>query len=314
MLAKQLGQESPFPSLEFATEDFTGYVGGCTPGFSCAYMNTISWASPTTPLPMEISPRNAFERLFGDGGSAAERRAQVLEDKSILDAIVSEARALHARLGAGDRGRLGNYLDNVREIERRIQQIEAQNSGEVTLIDKPLGTPESFADHSALMFDLLAMAFQADLTRVFTFMMSREASQRTFSEIGVSDPWHVVSHHGEQAEKIARNAKVNVYCLEMLAKFAEKLKADAGRRRHPAGSLDGVLRQRHGQPERACHRSAADARARRRRRQGGSPHRAGEEDGDRQPVAERGQSLRHAAGEVRGEHGLGGAVLTCRAA
>ena len=225
VLAKQLGQESPFPSLEFATEDFTGYVGGCTPGFSCAYMNTISWASPTTPLPMEISPRNAFERLFGDGGSAAERRAQVAEDKSILDAIVSEARSLHARLGQGDRARLGNYLDNVREIERRIQQIEAQNDKEVTLMDKPLGTPESFADHSALMFDLLAMAFQADLTRVFTFMMSREASQRTFSEIGVADPWHVVSHHGEQAEKIARNAKVNVYCLEMLGRFAEKLKA-----------------------------------------------------------------------------------------
>ena len=225
VLAKQLGQDSAFPSLEFATEDFTGYVGGCTPGYSCAYMNTISWASPTTPLPMEISPRNAFERLFGDGGSAAERRAQVAEDKSILDAILSEARALHARLGPGDRVRLGSYLDNVREIERRIQQIESQNKSEATLIDKPLGTPESFADHSALMFDLLAMAFQADLTRVFTFMMSREASQRTFSEIGVADPWHVVSHHGEQAEKIARNAKVNIYCLEMLAKFAEKLKA-----------------------------------------------------------------------------------------
>jgi hypothetical protein len=188
-------------------------------------MNTISWASPTTPLPMEISPRNAFERLFGDGGSAAERRAQVAEDKSILDAIVSEARTLHARLGQSDRARLGSYLDNVREIERRIQQIEAQNNQEVALMDKPLGTPESFADHSALMFDLLVMAFQADLTRVFTFMMSREASQRTFSEIGVNDPWHVVSHHGEQAEKIARNAKVNVYCLEMLRKFAEKLKA-----------------------------------------------------------------------------------------
>ena len=225
VLAKQVGQASPFPSLEFATEDFTGYVGGCTPGFSCAYMNTISWASPTTPLPMEINPRNAFERLFGDGGSASERRAQMLEDKSILDAILSDARALHGRLGPADRRRLGSYLENVREIERRIQQVESSNSEDVALVDKPLATPESFEEHTALMFDLLAMAFQADLTRVFTFMMSREASQRTFPQIGVADPWHVVSHHGEQAEKIARNAKVNVLCLQLFAAFLEKLRS-----------------------------------------------------------------------------------------
>jgi hypothetical protein len=225
VLAKQIGQGSPFPSLEFATEDFTGYVGGCTPGFSCAYMNTISWASPTTPLPMEINPRTAFERLFGDGGSASERRAQLLEDKSILDAILSDARALRTRLGAGDRVRLGNYLDDVREIERRIQRAEAQNGADVTLIDKPLATPDSFEDHTRLMFDLLGLAYEADLTRVFTFMMSREASQRTFPQIGVPDPWHVVSHHGEQAEKIARNAKVNVLCLELFAGFLEKLRS-----------------------------------------------------------------------------------------
>ena len=225
VLAKQIGQGSPFPSLEFATEDFTGYVGGCTPGFSCAYMNTISWASPTTPLPMEINPRTAFERLFGDGGSASERRAQLAEDRSILDAILSDAHALRTRLGAGDRVRLGNYLDDVREIERRIQRAEAQNGADVTLIDKPLATPDSFEDHTRLMFDLLGLAYEADLTRVFTFMMSREASQRTFPQIGVPDPWHVVSHHGEQAEKIARNAKVNVLCLELFAGFLDKLRS-----------------------------------------------------------------------------------------
>ena len=225
VLAKELGQASPFPSLEFATEDFTGYVGGCTPGFSCAYMNTIAWASPTTPLPMEINPRTAFERLFGDGGSASERRAQLLEDKSILDAILSDARTLRTRLGAGDRVRLNSYLDDVREIERRIQRAEAQNAADVTLIDKPLATPESFEEHTRLMFDLLTLAYQADLTRVFTFMMSREASQRTFPQIDVPDPWHVVSHHGEQPEKIARNAKVNVLCLQLFASFLEKLRS-----------------------------------------------------------------------------------------
>ena len=225
VLAKKLGQASPFPSLEFATEDFTGYVGGCTPGFSCAYMNTIAWASPTTPLPMEINPRTAFERLFGDGGSASERRAQLLEDKSILDAILSDARTLRTRLGAGDRVRLNSYLDDVREIERRIQRAEAQNAADITLIDKPLATPESFEEHTRLMFDLLTLAYQADLTRIFTFMMSREASQRTFPQIDVPDPWHVVSHHGEQPEKIARNAKVNVLCLQLFASFLEKLRS-----------------------------------------------------------------------------------------
>jgi hypothetical protein len=225
ILARQFGQESPFPSLEFATEDFTGYVGGCVPGFSCAYMNTISWASPTTPLPMEINPRVAFERLFGDGGSGESRRKQLREDRSILDAIVGEAQALQGKLGASDRSRVSDYLDDVREIERRIQRTENQQQSDVQLVDKPLGIPDSFADHSALMFDLLLVAWQTDLTRVFTFMMSREASQRTFPEINVNDPWHVVSHHGDRPEKIANNAKVNVLCLQMYARFLEKLKA-----------------------------------------------------------------------------------------
>jgi hypothetical protein len=225
VLARQFGQDSPFPSLEFATEDFTGYVGGCVPGFSCAYMNTISWASPTTPLPMEINPRVAFERLFGDGGSGEARRRQLREDRSILDAIVGEARAMQGKLGASDRTRVADYLDDVREIERRIQRTESQQQSDVQLVDKPLGIPDSFADHTALMFDLLLVAWQTDLTRVFTFMMSREASQRTFPEIGVNDPWHVTSHHGDRPEKIANNAKVNVHCLQMYARFLERLKA-----------------------------------------------------------------------------------------
>lgn len=225
VLARRIGQDSPFPSIELATEDFTGYVGGCTPGFSCVYMNTIAWAGPTAPLPMEINPRVAFERMFGDGGSDAERRQQRREDQSILDAIVSEAQALQRQLGARDRARVSGYLDTVREIERRLQQAERQNSTEIVLPDKPIGVPEEFRAHAELMFDLLALAFEAELTRVFTFMLSREASQRTFPEIGVTDPWHVVSHHGEKPENIARNAKINQYCLLMLAGFLEKLRS-----------------------------------------------------------------------------------------
>jgi hypothetical protein len=224
VLAKQIGQGSPFPSLEFATEDFTGYVGGCTPNYSCAYLNSISWSSATTPLPMEINPRVAFERLFGDGGTDAARRRLLRDDSSILDAIVAEARALQSRLGAHDRAKVGDYLDDVREIERRIQRAEAQGQTNVTL-DKPLGIPDSFDAHTALMTDLLAMAFQTDLTRVFSFMMSRELSQRTFPEIGVNDPWHVVSHHGDRAEKVANNGKVNVLCLQMFARFLDKLRS-----------------------------------------------------------------------------------------
>jgi hypothetical protein len=224
VLAKQIGQASQFPSLEFATEDFTGYVGGCAPGYTCAYMNTISWATATTPLPMEINPRPAFERLFGDGGSESQRRRAAGEDSSILDAITAEARTLEGRLGSHDRARVNDYLDNIREVERRIQHAEAQHGTDIALMDKPLGIPEAFEDHSALMFDLLALAFQADLTRIFTFMMSREGSYRTFNQIGISDPWHVTSHHGEQPEKIARNAKINTFCLSMFVKFLERMR------------------------------------------------------------------------------------------
>jgi Protein of unknown function (DUF1552) len=227
ILARRIGQGSPFPSLEFATEDFTGYVGGCVPGYSCAYMNSIAWSSPTTSLPMEINPRVAFERLFGDAGSAAERRRQLQDDRSILDAIVTEARSLQSRLGSHDRAKVADYLDDVREIERRIQRTESQQRTDVDFADKPLGIPDSFEAHTALMTDLLAVAFQTDLTRVFTFMMSREGSQRTFSQIGVSDPWHVTSHHGDKAEKVANNAKINVFCLQQVARFLEKLRTTA---------------------------------------------------------------------------------------
>ena len=224
VLARKIGQSSPFPSLEFATEDFTGYVGGCTPGYSCAYHDSIAWASPTTPLPMEINPRVAFERMFGDGGSEADRQHSLREDRSILDGVLNEMRALQARLGARDRARVANYLDDVREIERRIQRSEAQQRADVTMI-KPLGIPDSFEEHCALMTDLIAVGLQTELTNVFTFMMSREGSQRTFSNIGISDPWHVTSHHGDKPEKIANNAKINVFCLQTFARLLEKLKA-----------------------------------------------------------------------------------------
>jgi len=223
IIAKQIGQDTPFPSLEVATEDFTGFVGGCTPGFSCAYMDTISWATPTTPLPMEINPRVVFERMFGRPGTAEQRRQRMKRNKSVLDSIADDASALQRDLGARDRARLTEYLEYVREIERRIQRTEAQNSTSVTTIDAPLGIPEVFEEHVALMFDLLAAAYQADITRVFTFMMSREASQRTYPQVDVDEPHHTISHHGNDPEKMARNARINIFHAQQFGKFVEKL-------------------------------------------------------------------------------------------
>jgi hypothetical protein len=225
VLAKEIGQDTPLPSIEVATEDFTGYVGGCVPGYSCAYMNTISWASDTAPQPMEINPRTTFERMFGRAGTDADRQARISEDRSILDSIREEARELQRRVGAPDRARLTDYLDNVREIERRIQRIEATNATRVLALDAPLGIPETFEEHATLMFDLLAVAYQADLTRVFSFMMSREASQRTYPVLGISAPHHDVSHHGNRPENMERHAKVDHHYTQLFASFLERLRA-----------------------------------------------------------------------------------------
>jgi hypothetical protein len=225
VVAQQIGQDTPLPSLELATEDFTGYVGGCSPGFSCAYMNTISWRTPTTPLPMETNPRAAFERIFGEAGTSKERLERIQQQRSLFDSISEEATTLQRGLGARDRARLTDYLDNIREIERRIQQIERRNDTQVTSPDRPLGVPDSFDDHVNLMFDLIAAAWQADVTRVFTFMMSRELSQRTYPQIGVTEQHHSVSHHQNNPEKVAKMVVVNTYYIQFFARFLEKLRS-----------------------------------------------------------------------------------------
>src|SRR5277367_4062781 len=225
VVARQIGQDTPLPSLEVATEDFTGYVGGCSPGFSCAYLNTISWSTPSTPLPMEINPRAVFERLLGAAGTSAQRQARIAKERSILDSVVDEANSLQRGLGARDRVRMNDYLDNLREIERRIQKQEARGAVQVNVPDAPIGVPDSFDEHVAILFDLLAVAYQADITRVFTFMMSRELSQRTYPQIGVTEQHHSVSHHLNKPEKMAQVVKINAYYAGMYAKFLEKLRA-----------------------------------------------------------------------------------------
>ena len=225
VIAKQLGQDTTFPSLEVATEDFSGLVGACDPGYSCAYMNTLNWQTPTTPLPMEINPRIVFERLFGGGGTADQRLARMRTDRSLLDFVAEDLRGLERELGHADRKKLDEYLGNVREIERRIQRAEQTARVNADVPPAPVGVPESYVEHVGLLYDLLALALQTDQTRVFTFMMAREVSQRTYPEIGVTEPHHSISHHGNRPAAIAGHAKLNAYHVSMFAKFVERLKA-----------------------------------------------------------------------------------------
>jgi hypothetical protein len=225
VIAGQIGQETVYPSLELATEDFTGYIGGCDPAYSCAYMNTISWRNPTTPLPMEINPRIVFERLFGRPGTNAQRVERMARDRSILDSVKQDVADLEASLGPRDRTRLEAYLENVREIERRIQRAEKQATTEIRVPDAPIGIPESFEDHAMLQFDLLALAYEADITRVFTYMISRDASQRVYPNLGLSEPHHSMSHHGGDEAKIQNLVKLNTYHISLFGKFLDKLQS-----------------------------------------------------------------------------------------
>ena len=225
LAAHVIGADTRLMSIEMALEQ-NYLVGNCDNGYSCVYWNTISWRTPTTPLPMEVNPRIVFERMFGDGGSPTQRLAQVREDRSILDSVKDAVAGLERRLGAGDKVKVAEYLDSMREIERRIQVAERQ-SGEslLALPDRPIGAPESYDEHAKLMFDLAALAFQADITRVFTLLLGREQTNRPYPNIGVPEAHHAVSHHQNDPAKLAKCAKINAYHIELLARFAEKLKA-----------------------------------------------------------------------------------------
>lgn len=226
--AQRFGHETPIPSMQLCIEN-VDQAGGCQYGYSCTYMDTISWASPTRPLPMIRNPRVVFDELFevfGAGATPAERRARRAEDRSILDWLLSSTARLQRDLGAADRARLSDYLENVREVERRIQTVEARNgSGEPReLPDAPRGVPDSFAEHVKLMFDLQVLAFTSDITRVFAFKLSRDGSNRTFPESGFKGTFHPSSHHGGQEGRILDFAKINTYHVSLIPYFLEKLK------------------------------------------------------------------------------------------
>jgi hypothetical protein len=223
--ATQIGGDSLLPSLELAMDQLHT-VGQCDNGYACVYQNNLSWSSPTTPLPAEAHPRIVFERLFGAGGSAAERRAALRRRASLLDWVRDDIARLQAQLGPDDRARVGQYLDTVREVERRIQKAEADAAeNHLPDLDRPVGVPAAYADHARLMFDLQVLALQGDVTRVITFQLARETSTRTYSEIGVPDPHHPLTHHGNNPDKIARMAKINAFHVSLFAAFVEKLQA-----------------------------------------------------------------------------------------
>jgi hypothetical protein len=226
LAAQQIGRETQLPSLELSM-DMLQTTGQCDNGYACVYQNNLSWSSPTTPLPSEAHPRIVFERLFGEGGSLAERRAALRKRASLLDWVTEDMANLRRKLGPSDQAKLGEYLDTVREVERRIQKAEADVATSSLPVDleRPLGVPAAYADHAKLMFDLQVLALQGDITRVVTFQLARETSNRTYPEIGVADPHHPLSHHGNDPEKIARMAKINAFHVSLFAYYLERLKA-----------------------------------------------------------------------------------------
>ena len=225
MYAQRFGQETPLPSLQVCIETLDA-SGHCDYGYACVYSDTISWGSPTQPLPMTVDPRTVFEILFGSGGTADERAMRQQVNGSILDRILDRAKKLQADLPASDRARLNDYMEDVREIERRIQRTEEHNRSGVArnLPEAPVGVPDAFEDHVKLMFDLQALAFQTNTTYVSSFKMSRDVCQRVYNESGVKVPFHSCSHHGEAPAKISEYAKLNRYHVSMVPQFLERLK------------------------------------------------------------------------------------------
>ena len=223
VVARQIGADTAFPSIEICTEDVTGYLGGCDGAYACAYINTTAWANETTPLPMEINPRTMFERLFGRSGTREQRQAARQTDRSILDSVREDVAELQRGLGVRDRSRLTDYLDTVREIELRLQRAERQRASNVEIPDAPVGVPDVFSEHMLLQLDLMAVAWQTDTSRVFSFILNRDASQRVYPEIDITEPHHAMSHHGKDARKLNGLVQLNTWQVQLFAKFVDRL-------------------------------------------------------------------------------------------
>ena len=223
MIAARICRDSKLPSLEVSV-DRNDVVGACDHGYACAYMNSISWKTPTMPLPAETNPRFVFERMFGSGDTPEERLARVEEDRSILDGLSREIARLSGTLGGPDRAKLGEYLDAIRDVEQRITRAESTNDA-VDVPERPVGVPETFREYAELMFDLQVLTFQADITRVTSFMMARENINRSYNEIGLPEAHHSMSHHGNNPEKMQDFSKLNTYHVDTLAYYLDRLQS-----------------------------------------------------------------------------------------
>src|SRR3954471_20101294 len=223
--AQQIGKGTQLPSLELSMDLLT-VVGQCDNGYACVYQNNLSWSSPTTPLPSEAHPRIVFERLFGDGGTSADRLAEMRKDASLLDWMKLDIARLQRKLGPSDRSKVSEYLDSVREVERRIQKAEASTAdSHLPDLDRPVGVPAKYSDHAKLMIDLQVLAWQADVTRVCVFQLARETSNRAYTEIGIGEGHHPLTHNGGNPEMLAKCSKINAFHVSLFAYYLEKLKA-----------------------------------------------------------------------------------------
>jgi hypothetical protein len=222
--AMEIGKDTALPSLELAID--LNFLGGqCENSYACAYMNTLSWSTATTPLPTENNPRIVFERLFGDGGTAEQRLARARENRSILDSVMADLDRLQKSLGPSDRTKVADYVDSVREVEQRIERVEKRNASDLPDLNQPSGIPERFDEHVKLMYELQWLAYRADITRVVTFMLGRELNFRTYPEIGINEGHHGLSHHQDNPTQLAKYAKLNTYQTELFSWFLDKMKA-----------------------------------------------------------------------------------------
>ena len=297
MIAQKIGRQNLMPSMQLAVEDPGANSSNCGEGYSCTYTNTISWSSPTDPLPMELNPQVVFERMFGDGSTVEQRAKRRKRDGSILDSLTSSLSRLRSESSASDRARLDNYTDNVREIERRLDIAMKASTVAPTDMAVPVGVPQTFDEHIKLQFDLLALAFQADITRVGTLLFARDLTNRTYPESGIAHiqlPWRVASRRRPQAH--CRPVENQSVSHQDAGPSGREPGEDAGRRRYAAGSFSGAVRLQHGQlqPARPLRCSSRAGRRIEREAQRRTSHRLSVQNGpDRQPVAERAGQVRH---------------------
>ena len=227
-----------------------GTSAGACDGYPCVFFNAISWRDDTSPLPVAVNPRVTFERMFGEAGSATRRLANMRRKQSLLDSVAEEARRMRSKLGPADNAILDEYLTNIRDVEQQLDRMDARAAAVPEGAVAPLGLPDNFDDHLTVTYDLMLLAFQADISRVFTFMVGHEGSGRSYAHIGIPEPHHPVSHHGDTAEGIAKYAKLTTYHVDEARGVRRQAAGDAGRRRHAARSVADLLRQRHGQRQR----------------------------------------------------------------